>query len=189
MNCRRLAIAAIMGLVGFAAWAAEPVTNAGTDDLSQFLKSIDKQKPKPNNLFAPLMNAADKAKPLQVTPCEPSSIKDADLSNRNEALSRAEIDRLRAHVEKCWVPPVGAKDRDTPLVTVQVFIGADGSVCDARIVGRPMQADGYWQAVADSARRAVRLCSPLPIPKDKYDALNSRGLLMTFDANKALGKR
>jgi hypothetical protein len=43
----------------------------------------------------------------------------------------------------------------------------DGAVTDARIVNAPLMADSFWQAAADSARRAVRLASPLPIPRDK----------------------
>ena len=144
------------------------------DELDSLLKSVDKAKPKSNPLDD-LLKATDKAKPNTTasadkgTQAKPQSVRGSDMHNPNEPISMTEADAIRAHVSKFWNIPAGAKDADKLVVEIRVSVMPDGTVTDARIVNAPMLTDSFWTAAAESARRAVRLASPLPIPKDKYD--------------------
>ena len=92
-------------------------------------------------------------------------------NSNDSALTKAEKDAVRAHVEKFWNVPDGAGDGDKLVIYVRVSVLPDGTVTDAQIqMGDPaMMMNPYYQATALSARRAVRASSPLPIPTDKYD--------------------
>jgi outer membrane biosynthesis protein TonB len=161
-------------------------------DVDSLLKTLE--KPKPKNAIDDLLKSTKDAKPAPPTPTQgaqtrPQGVKGSDQHNPLEPVSQTEMDRIRAHVEKCWVPPAGAKEADKLVVAIRVFVQPDGSVSDAQIVDRPVFADSFWQAAADSARRAVRTCSPLPIPKDKFDTMKNGDLVLTFDVAKAMGRR
>jgi outer membrane biosynthesis protein TonB len=163
------------------------------NDVDSLLKSMDKPKPKADPLDE-LMKATKNAKPTPKsaepgTQPKPQGVRGSDQHNPLEPVSMTEMDRIRAHVEKVWVPPAGAKEAEKLAVTIRVFIMPDGTVTDAQIIDKPIFADSFWQAAADSARRAVRTASPLPIPKDKYDTLKNGDLVLTFDIAKAMGRR
>jgi hypothetical protein len=69
-----------------------------------------------------------------------------------------------------------------------VQLDPDGTVRDARAAdqGR-MRSDDFYRAAAESAERAVRRCSPLPIPRQKYDQF--RDFTLVFDLREMLGLR
>ena len=98
-----------------------------------------------------------------------------------------EMDAIRAHVSKFWNIPAGAKDAANLIVEIRVTVQPDGTVTDAQIVNRPMMADSFWTAASDSARRAVRLASPLPIPRDKYNQF--KDFVLVFNPKQMLGGR
>ena len=41
-------------------------------------------------------------------------------------LGLSDIDRLRAHLSKCWDPPIGAAGSDTLIVDIIVSLDRDG---------------------------------------------------------------
>ena len=84
-------------------------------------------------------------------------------------LGLSELDRLRAHISSCWEPPIGAKGADQLKVDIQVKLEKDGSVKQAEIADRNRYgSDVLYRAAANSARRAVLACQPLPLPPEKY---------------------
>ncbi|MBL81602.1 MAG: hypothetical protein CMM80_03505 [Rhodospirillaceae bacterium] len=84
-------------------------------------------------------------------------------------LGLSELDRLRAHISSCWQPPIGAKGADQLKVDIQVKLEKDGSVKQAEIADRQRYgSDVLYRAAANSARRAVLDCQPLPLPAEKY---------------------
>ena len=84
-------------------------------------------------------------------------------------LGLSELDRLRAHISSCWQPPIGAKGADQLKVDIQVKLEKDGSVKQAEIADRQRYgSDVLYRAAANSARRAVLDCQPLPLPPEKY---------------------
>ena len=84
-------------------------------------------------------------------------------------LGLSELDRLRSHISSCWQPPIGAKGADQLKVDIQVKLEKDGSVKQAEIADRQRyRSDVLYRAAANSARRAVLDCQPLPLPPEKY---------------------
>jgi hypothetical protein len=99
------------------------------------------------------------------------------LKNQNQNLNvteekkatAAEIDILRNHVRQCWNAPYAANELNK-IINLKIFTNPDGSVVDVQIIDVAFyKKDPVYRAAADSARRAVKDCSPLPLPKNKYD--------------------
>lgn len=79
-------------------------------------------------------------------------------------------DRLRNHLAVCWSPPPGASGADALIVDIIVRLNNRAEVQSVDIVDKArFSGDGTFKAAAQAAVRAVRLCSPLPLPLDKYD--------------------
>ncbi|MFL5075046.1 MAG: cell envelope integrity protein TolA [Microvirga sp.] len=71
---------------------------------------------------------------------------------------------LRDQLHRCWQAPIGAQGAVKPPVpTVRVSLNQDGSLAREPAVTNA-SADPLFRAVADSATRAARRCSPLRIP-------------------------
>ena len=81
----------------------------------------------------------------------------------------SELDILRSHVAQCWNVPYSANEMNK-IVKLKIFTNPDGSVVKVEILDLiSYKKDPIYRAAADSARRAVKDCSPLPLPKNKYD--------------------
>jgi colicin import membrane protein len=71
---------------------------------------------------------------------------------------------LRDQLHRCWQPPIGAQGTERPPVpSVRVSLKEDGSLAREPAVINS-SADPLFRAVADSATRATKRCSPLRIP-------------------------
>ena len=80
-----------------------------------------------------------------------------------------EIDILRNHVRQCWNAPYAANELNK-IINLKIFTNPDGSVVNVQIIDVVFyKNDPVYRAAADSARRAVKDCSPLPLPKNKYE--------------------
>ena len=99
------------------------------------------------------------------------------LKNQNQNLNvteekkatATEIDILRNHVRQCWNAPYAANELNK-IINLKIFTNPDGSVVNVKIIDVAFyKKDPVYRAAADSARRAVKDCSPLPLPKNKYD--------------------
>ncbi len=99
------------------------------------------------------------------------------LKNQNQNLNvieeqkatATEIDILRNHVRQCWNAPYAANELNK-IINLKIFTNPDGSVVNVEIIDVSFyKKDPVYRAAADSARRAVKDCSPLPLPKNKYD--------------------
>ncbi|CAA7618201.1 Periplasmic protein TonB, links inner and outer membranes [Candidatus Terasakiella magnetica] len=162
------------------------------DELDSLLKSVDKKKPTPKEELDKLLKSTEKLKPVvpenkQATQDQAQSVRGSATNNPNEPVSMTEKDRIRAHVERFWSIPAGAKDADKLVVQVRVSVLADGTVVSADVVTDPMMMmNPYYQAAADSARRAVRAASPLPIPLNKYDQF--KDFTLAFNPKFAAGR-
>ena len=99
------------------------------------------------------------------------------LKNQNQNLNvteekkatATEIDILRNHVRQCWNAPYAANELNK-IINLKIFTNPDGSVVNVQIIDVVFyKNDPVYRAAADSARRAVKDCSPLPLPKNKYE--------------------
>ena len=111
------------------------------------------------------------------------------LKNQNQNLNvteekkatATEIDILRNHVRQCWNAPYAANELNK-IINLKIFTNPDGSVVNVQIIDVAFyKKDPVYRAAADSARRAVRECSPLPLPKNKYDLFKI--FTFNFDAS------
>lgn len=84
-----------------------------------------------------------------------------------EPITMSDIDAIRAHVAKFWALPEGA--RNSVEIPLQVETRPDGTVTSVTIVTPSSPPGAAWTQVALSARRAVYLASPLPLPAGKHD--------------------
>ncbi len=97
-------------------------------------------------------------------------------------LTTAEKDLIIAQIEKCWSPPIGAKDAKNLVITLKVQLATDGTAQSVQIVDQGRyNSDGFFRAAADSAVRAIRNpnCVPLKVPPDKFDQW--KNMTLNFD--------
>ena len=95
-------------------------------------------------------------------------------------LGLSDIDRLRAHLSKCWDPPIGAAGSDALIVDIIVSLDRDGSVLSAKVDNKlRFNTDRIFKVAAEEAIRATRECSPLPLPPEKYEQWKS--FVFVFD--------
>ena len=94
-------------------------------------------------------------------------------------LSFGEIDALRRQIGGCWTLPVGIDGIDDMVVQLRIQVRPDRTVQAVTIQdqGR-LNRDSRFRAVAESARRAVDMCSPLNLPPGKYAVW--RDIVMNF---------
>jgi colicin import membrane protein len=99
-------------------------------------------------------------------------------------LTQSEIDALRAQIQACWNPPVGAADARDLVVLVRVQFRTDGTLAaEPQVVNRG--SSPYFQIAAESATRAVRRCQPYTLPAAKYEIW--RDVEVTFDPRDMFG--
>ena len=82
-------------------------------------------------------------------------------------LSQTEYDKIKNYIGKCWHTSIGASEVKL-IIPLKISANMDGSVNSVVIQDKIRYAkDTFYRATADSARRAVLDCSPLPLPKNK----------------------
>ena len=84
-------------------------------------------------------------------------------------LSQTDIDKIKNHIGGCWDTSIGAGEVKT-IIPLKISANTDGTINSVEIVDISSYAkDTFYRATADSARRAVLDCSPLPFPKSKSE--------------------
>ena len=103
-----------------------------------------------------------------------------------EQLSASQIANVRRQLQDCWRVPAGAKNAANLVVEIAVQLNRDGSVRNARIATTDRMNDSFYRAAAESALRAVQICSPLEgLPVDKYQTWQR--MRLTFDPEEMFG--
>ena len=119
------------------------------------------------------------AKPKQVATAAASAQPNAPLGSQ---LTTSEKDTIVAQIEKCWSPPLGAKDAKNLVITLRVQLASDGTAQTVQVVDQGRyNSDGFFRAAADSAVRAIHNpnCVPLKVPPDKFDEW--KNMTLNFD--------
>lgn len=160
-------------------------------------KEEDKPKPKePEDDFAVLMSKLKQDDTSDTKP-DKKVEKPAEDSTKSKSdapydpklpLSISEKDAIRSQFVKCWRMPAGSRNDYTLAVKVRVLVNPDGSVREVGLVPDQVsryQSDRFFKAAADSAIRAVKICSPLQhLPVDKYDTW--KDMELNFDPREML---
>jgi colicin import membrane protein len=93
-------------------------------------------------------------------------------------LSQSEIDALRAQIQACWNPPVGAENAQDLIVRLRIQFRPDGTLsAEPELMNRGTSP--YFRVATESAMRAVRRCQPYTMPATKYDVW--KDVEVTFD--------
>ena len=127
------------------------------------------------------------------TPLEPQKVTAAPVAAAaspeilEAPLSISEIDLIRSQFERCWNPPVGARDAADLVIRVRIALNPDGSLAAApELIDQSRMSDTFWRAAAESALRAVHKCQPLQdLPSSKYQRW--RLIDLTFNPKEMLG--
>jgi colicin import membrane protein len=99
-------------------------------------------------------------------------------------LTQSEIDALRAQIQACWNPPVGAENAQELIVRLRVKFRTDGTLsAEPALVNNG--SSPYFRVAAESAMRAVRRCQPYTLPAAKYEIW--RDVEVTFDPRDMFG--
>lgn len=99
-------------------------------------------------------------------------------------LTQSEIDALRAQIQACWNPPIGAENAQDLIVRVRIQFRSDGTLSrEPELINRGTGT--YFQVAAESAMRAVRRCQPYSLPAHKYEIW--KDVEVTFDPRDMFG--
>jgi outer membrane biosynthesis protein TonB len=99
-------------------------------------------------------------------------------------LSQSEIDALRAQIQACWNPPVGAENAQELIVRLRIQFRPDGTLsAEPELMNRGTSS--YFRVATESAMRAVRRCQPYTMPSAKYDIW--KDVEVTFDPRDMFG--
>jgi hypothetical protein len=103
-------------------------------------------------------------------------------------LSISEKDAIASQFVKCWRLPAGSANDSSLRVSVDVWLRPDGSVIKAHLTSDQRgkyNADNVFRAAADSALRAMHMCSPLKnLPTNKYNSWKE--MRLNFDPSMQL---
>jgi colicin import membrane protein len=142
-----------------------------------------KQKFDPDRIAALLDRSAPPPSQSSAAETAPSPAQGAATGVASR-LTQSEIDALRAQIQACWNPPIGAADAPDLVVRVRVQLRPDGSLAgEPQLLNRG--GSPYFQVAAESAMRAVRRCQPYSMPAAKYDVW--RDVEVTFDPRDMFG--
>ena len=152
------------------------------------------QKPLNNNDLAALIDRSIKETPRAQT-LSKDDLKDkidkavarpvaSDMATKQASMMLE--DAMRRMVEKCWNVPAGAKSSESMIISIRVWLNADGSLSRApQLMDDSRMSDSFYRAAAESALRAVRMCAPYELPKERYSLW--REMILNFDPSDFLG--
>lgn len=151
--------------------------------MQALLKDLAKRKEERERKQEPAPKAEAAVKPPVRTQSVLSAISQQIQAQRLSAM-------VKQQLAPCWSIPGGVKDVHTIKVGVQIRLNTDGTLRGApRIVDAArMQSDKSFQAIAESAVRALRhpQCQPLKLPYDQYEIW--KDIVFNFDPGEALGQ-
>jgi hypothetical protein len=154
------------------------------EDFDAILKNLAKNLPQqkaepkaeakksaPQQSFEDLMKDAIPANRKSVgDPTQPLTMNEQDYINNV----------FRRAMQRCWNIDPGSKNAKDLVVNIRIVLAQDGSVTGVSLADTTLGKPEAWRVAAESAMRAVRVCSPYPeltkIPYDKW-----RSALLVFN--------
>ena len=103
-------------------------------------------------------------------------------------LTLSEADALKAQIFTCWSVPIGLSYSNDLVVRVKLDLNPDGTIKKLKMLDYvKMNSPGNesFRVLAESVRRAIRLCEPLKLPTNGY--ARWKELILNFDARDIIG--
>jgi outer membrane biosynthesis protein TonB len=115
------------------------------------------------------------------TPPPPQRASAQPIAPLGAQITASQIDLVRQQIEQCWNVPAGARDAQDLRPEFRVTMNPDGTVRAAQLLNTDRLNDSFFEAAAESARRALLnpRCQPLKLPPDKYNLWQT--FTITFD--------
>ncbi|MBX3488990.1 hypothetical protein [Parvibaculum sp.] len=151
-------------------------------------KKEPERKFDPNQIAALLNKAPDAASKPQPAPRVEEAFDAPRTDDPSMRLTLSEMDAFKVQMRRCWSVPAGAPNAEQLVVRIKVYLNQDGSLArPPELMDRTKLITGgaYYQAAADSAMRAIRLCQPFTMPADKFASW--REIDLRFDPREMLG--
>ena len=107
-------------------------------------------------------------------------------SSKNDLqLTEAEMGQLMKKIYSCWNLPLGLPDNVDKTFKINLQLKEDGNIISAEHTAEDkikMQSSGQsnFKVLAQSGMRAIKLCAPYDLPKDKYEAW--KNITINFEA-------
>ena len=105
----------------------------------------------------------------------------------NSKLTFSEEDALRNQLFGCWNFPLGIPYDDNLIVRIKLKLERDGTVTDTEVLDHARMnkpGQNFYKILAESALRAIRMCTPLKVPSSGYERWKE--IQMNFDAREML---
>jgi hypothetical protein len=135
------------------------------EDFLQVLKNIDAtKKGSSRTIQSSQISGKNKAKPR----------KGVTKGALEGALTAGEEDFIRQQIYPHWSIPGGIAEAENLIVELRITLQDDGTVTNIQILDQNRcQENPQYRAAAESARRAVRIASPLKIPPNRLELFRS----------------
>ncbi len=151
---------------------------------NQTLQNKKKRDFDKDDIAALLNKQDDKSRPKAKPGTEQTAALGSPTATRTERMTQSELDLLRAQIQRCWNPPLGAVEAESLKVRLQFQLSRDGRVATRpHVVNRG--SSPFFRAAADSARRAILRCQPYQLPAEKFETW--RDVVVTFDPREMIG--
>ena len=156
----------------------------GDNSILEFNKNANSEKLNQStlenkDLFNPenIVNLLEKSK---------GTMKEINTSSNSSPLSAADIDVVKTQIYGCWSIPLGLPYNDDLVVKVKIKLRKDGSVEKTQVLNKhEFNGKAYYDVLADSALRAIKLCEPFKLPDSSYDTWKE--IVLNFEPKAALG--
>ena len=160
------------------------------------IKKVDKVKTKTNpSALTSVLKTLEKIKESKEKEKEKETKRKDAASNLKDMVADAvnskpksllkpfgisEINVLQLHLEKYWLPPIGAAGAENLIVDIFMELNKEGYVLKAEWVNKGLNGSNtFYKAAANAAIRAVKDAEPMPLPSSKYNEWKT--LIFKFD--------
>ena len=149
----------------------------GLEDLLASVDNLKKNKPVIKNEIK---------KGIETTEIN-DNLKSYNATNNSfsKQIALSYIDAIKIKLASCWNIDTGAKGIKDMQIKIKTTLSQEGNISSVEILNNNSTSSSF-QAVAESAKRALIICSPYSLPKDMYEDWKS--IIFTFYPNKKMIK-
>jgi type VI secretion system protein VasI len=152
---------ALVPLATVCKWKAEDKSNPAPPKTATSQKPAEPEQPRRSGGFDPNQVAEVLEKVRRLSAPQNASA-GPPATDATATSTPSELSAIRKQILDCWSPPAGARNEKNLSVTLRFSLNSDGSLKGSpEIVEKARLSEDVFRATAESAVRAVRLCSPI----------------------------